>query len=127
MGRKRSYPTAFRQQMVALVRSGRSANSLAKEFEPAAQTISAWVRQADRDEGRRDDGLKEVKRRVEKQLEASNHSGELLDDLHEDDLWGLDLSRETADDAASMKEVLRITSKFKGSIAKVVSEERDER
>lgn len=43
--------------MVALVRSGRSANDLAKEFEPTAQTISAWVRQADRDEGRRDDGL----------------------------------------------------------------------
>ena len=34
MGRKRSYPTAFRQQMVDLVRSGRSANDLAKEFEP---------------------------------------------------------------------------------------------
>ena len=51
MGRKRSYPTAFRQQMVNLVRSGRSANDLAKEFEPTAQTISAWVRQADRDEG----------------------------------------------------------------------------
>ncbi len=57
MGRKRSYPAAFRQQMVALVRSGRSANDLAKEFEPTAQTISAWVRQADRDEGRREDGL----------------------------------------------------------------------
>ena len=41
MGRKRSYPAAFRQQMVALVRSGRSANDLAKEFEPTAQTISA--------------------------------------------------------------------------------------
>ena len=57
MGRKRSYPAAFRQQMVALVRSGRSANDLAKEFDLTAQTISAWVRQADRDEGRRDDGL----------------------------------------------------------------------
>ena len=59
MGRKRSYPAAFRQQMVVLVRLGRSANDLAKEFEPTAQTIrvSAWVRQADRDEGRRDDGL----------------------------------------------------------------------
>ncbi len=72
------------------------------------------------------DDLKEVKRRLEKQLEESNHSREPLDDLHEDDLWGLDLSRETADDAASMREVLRITSKFKGSIAKIVSEERDE-
>ncbi len=43
--------------MVALVRSGRNANDLAKEFEPTAQTINAWVRQADRDEGRREDGL----------------------------------------------------------------------
>ena len=58
---------------------------------------------------------------------SSYHSREPLDDLHEDDLWGLDLSRETADDAASMKEVLRITSKFKGSMAKIVSEGRDER
>ncbi|MCY4352474.1 MAG: hypothetical protein OXC45_05125 [Gemmatimonadetes bacterium] len=73
------------------------------------------------------DDLKEVKRRLEKQLEASNRSRGPVDDLHEDDLWGLDLSRETADDAASMREVLRITSKFKGSIAKIVSEERDER
>ena len=55
MGRKRSYPAAFRQQMVALVRSGRNANDLAKEFEPTAQTINAWVRQ-DR-EGRFHSGL----------------------------------------------------------------------
>lgn len=73
MGRKRSYPAAFRQQMVNLVRSGRSANDLAKEFEPTAQTVSAWVRQADRDEGRRDDGLTsrervELQRRENKRL-----------------------------------------------------------
>ncbi len=73
------------------------------------------------------DDLREVKRRLEKQLEEANHSREPMDDMHEDDLWGLDLSRETADDAASMKKVLRITSKFKGSMAKIVSEERDER
>ena len=72
------------------------------------------------------DDLKEVKRRLEKQLDEANRSRGPVDDLHEDDLWGLDLSRETADDAASMKEVLRITSKFKGSMAKIVSEERDE-
>ena len=40
MGRKRSYPAAFRQQMVALVRWGRSANDLAKAFAPTGQTIS---------------------------------------------------------------------------------------
>ena len=73
------------------------------------------------------DDLKEVKRRLEKQLEESNHSREPLDGLHEDDLWGLDLNRVATDDATSMREVLKITSKFKGSMAKIVSEERDER
>ena len=31
--------------------------SLGQEFEPSGQTIRSWVRQADRDEGRRADGL----------------------------------------------------------------------
>jgi transposase len=43
--------------MIELVRAGRSPGSLAREFEPSAQCIYNWVRQADRDEGRRDDGL----------------------------------------------------------------------
>ena len=42
--------------MIELVRSGRSPQSLAKEFEPTAQAIRNWVAQADRDAGRRDDG-----------------------------------------------------------------------
>ncbi len=57
MGRsRRSYPPEFRQQMVELVRAGRSPASLAREFEPSAQAIRLWVRQADLDEGRRSDG-----------------------------------------------------------------------
>jgi transposase len=51
------YPPEFRRQMVELVRAGRSPEELAREFEPAAQSIRAWVAQADRDEGARDDGL----------------------------------------------------------------------
>ncbi|UZF95731.1 hypothetical protein NWE53_27460 (plasmid) [Bosea sp. NBC_00550] len=39
--------------MVALVRSGRTAEELAREFEPAAQLIAKWVRQAERDAGKR--------------------------------------------------------------------------
>jgi transposase len=39
------------------VRAGRSPSELAKEFEPSAQAIRTWVEQADRDEGRRGDGL----------------------------------------------------------------------
>ena len=38
------YPAAFRQQMIKLVRSGRSPEALAREFEPTAQAIRNWVR-----------------------------------------------------------------------------------
>ena len=40
-------PPEFRRQMIELVRSGRSPGSLAKEFEPSAQTIQTWVKLAD--------------------------------------------------------------------------------
>ncbi len=45
------YPADFRDQIVALARTGRSIEDLAREFEPS------WVKQADRDGGRRTDGL----------------------------------------------------------------------
>jgi len=45
------YPTEFREQMVALVRTGRSVESLAREYEPCAATIHEWVRQAAADDG----------------------------------------------------------------------------
>jgi len=51
------YPAEFRRRLVELVRAGRTPESLAKDFEPTAQTIRNWVKQADLDEGRRSDGL----------------------------------------------------------------------
>ena len=51
------YAPEYRRQMVELVRTGRTPGELAREFECSAQAIRNWVRQADRDEGRRDDGL----------------------------------------------------------------------
>jgi len=36
------YSPEFRQQIVELVRSGRSAHDLSHEFEPTAQTITNW-------------------------------------------------------------------------------------
>ena len=51
------YTPEFRRQMIELVRSGRSPENLAKEFEPTAQAIRNWVAQAERDAGRRDDGV----------------------------------------------------------------------
>ncbi len=67
-----SYPPEYRRQLVDLVRSGRSADSLAREFEPSAQTIRAWVKQADIDEGRREDGLTTVEREELKRLRREN-------------------------------------------------------
>lgn len=57
MSRFRSaYPPEFRRQMVELVRSGRTPEELSREFEPTAQSITNWVKQSERDAGKRADG-----------------------------------------------------------------------
>ena len=69
---RRPYPAEFRRQMIELVRTGRSPESLSHEFEPSAQTIHNWVQQADRDEGRRDDGLVSADREELRRLRREN-------------------------------------------------------
>ena len=69
---RRPYPAEFRSQMVELVRSGRSPESLAKEFEPTAKAIRNWVKQADRDEGLRADGLTTAEREELRRLRREN-------------------------------------------------------
>jgi len=66
------YPPEFKKELVELARSGRSPESLAKEFEPSAPTIRAWVKQADLDEGRRADGLTTVEREELRRLRREN-------------------------------------------------------
>jgi transposase len=66
------YPPEFRRQMIELVRVGRSPEELAKEFEPSAQAIRNWVAQADRDEGRRSDGLTNSERSELARLRKEN-------------------------------------------------------
>ena len=56
------YPPQYRQQIIELLRAGRSPEELAREFEPTAQTINHWVKQADLDDGRRQDGLTTAER-----------------------------------------------------------------
>jgi len=51
------YPPEYRRRLVDMVRAGRTPGSLARQFEPSAEAIRNWVRQADLDEGRRADGL----------------------------------------------------------------------
>ena len=45
------YAPEFRRQIVELVRAGRDPSDLAREFEPSAQAIRNWVREADRGGG----------------------------------------------------------------------------
>ena len=66
------YPVAFRQQMVDLVRAGRSPEALSKEFEPTAQAIRNWVKQDDLDNGRREDGLTTEERTELRHLRREN-------------------------------------------------------
>ena len=60
--KQRVYPPEFRQQLIELVRAGRTPEELSREFEPSGQTIRNWVAQADRDRGARSDGLTSAER-----------------------------------------------------------------
>ena len=66
------YAPEFRQQMINLVSMGRTPESLSREFEPSAQTIHNWVRQADRDDGRRTDGTTSPEREELQRLRRDN-------------------------------------------------------
>ena len=50
-------PPEFREQIIELVRAGRTPEEHAEEYEPSAQTIRNWLTQADRDTGARKAGL----------------------------------------------------------------------
>jgi transposase len=69
---QRAYPAEYRAQIVELVRSGRSPESLEKEFSVTAPTIRSWVRQADRDSGARADGLTTSERAELAELRRQN-------------------------------------------------------
>ncbi len=58
--------------MVELIRSGRTPGELARDFEPSSQAIRNWVRQADRDEGRRNDGVTSAEREELGRLRREN-------------------------------------------------------
>jgi len=76
------YPPAFRQQMIELVRVGRSPEELAREFEPSAQAIRNWVEQAERENGQREEGLtsaeREELRRLRREVRQLRQEREIL-------------------------------------------------
>ena len=67
-----AYPPEFRQQMVELVKSGRTPNELAREYEPSAGSIRNWVAQHERDGGQRSDGLSTEERLELRRLRREN-------------------------------------------------------
>ncbi len=66
------YPPEYRQQLVDLVRGGRTPEELSREFEPSAQSISNWVRQAELDGGLRCDGLTSEEKSELRKLRREN-------------------------------------------------------
>ena len=70
--RNTPYPLEFRQQMVELAHTGRTPEELSREFEPSAQAIRNWVAQAERDSGRRSDGLTSTEREELRRLKREN-------------------------------------------------------
>lgn len=72
MGKRKRYSAEFQQQMVRLVRSGRTPEELGREFEPSSQAIRKWVKQAELDDGTRTDGLKTEEREELARLRREN-------------------------------------------------------
>ena len=70
----RPYPPEFRQRVIELVRKGRTPEELGRQFEPSAQAIRNWVRQADRDDGRRQDMLTTVEQEELRRLRRENRA-----------------------------------------------------
>ncbi len=66
------YAEEFRQQILELVRAGRTPEELAHEFEPTAQTIRNWLKQAELDAGERHDGLTSTERAELARLRREN-------------------------------------------------------
>ena len=79
---RKPYPPEFRQQMVELVRAGRTPEELSREYEPTAQSIWNWVRQAERDGSVRQDGLttdeKEELRKLRREVRVLREEKEIL-------------------------------------------------
>ncbi len=81
--KRRSFTKAYKAEVVALIRkSGKSVGAVSREFEPTAQSIWNWVRQAERDQGVRQDGLttdeKEELRRLRREIRVLREEKEIL-------------------------------------------------
>jgi transposase len=79
-GRGKKYPAEFRERAVRLVRSSEEAQpsqwaaicSVAAKLGCNTETLRGWVRQAERDEGTRNEGLTSAERERLRALEKEN-------------------------------------------------------
>jgi len=67
------YAAEYRRRIIELARAGHSIKELAREFEPSANAIREWVKQAALDEGLRSDGLNTTEREELTRLRRENH------------------------------------------------------
>jgi transposase len=66
------YPLEYRRRIIELARAGRKIEELAREFEPSANAIRKWLKQAALDEGLRSDGLTTSEREELNRLRREN-------------------------------------------------------
>ena len=66
------YAPEYRRRILELARAGRSIKELAREFEPTAETIRQWIKQAGLDDGLRSDGLTTSEREELNRLRREN-------------------------------------------------------
>ena len=83
----RRYAPEYKARMVELVRAGRSADQLAREFEPSATAIRRWVEQADLDEGLRTDGLTTAERKEVRELKRELRRVKIERDILANSSW----------------------------------------
>ena len=69
---RKPYPPEFREQLVALVRAGRPPRTSPASLNRRPSRSSNWVAQADRDAGRRTDGLTTAERAELTRLRREN-------------------------------------------------------
>ena len=79
---RKTYPDEYKKKLIALVRGGRTPEELSRQFEPSAQSIWNWIAQAERDEGKRQDGLasseREELQRLRRQVARLEEEREIL-------------------------------------------------
>jgi transposase len=66
------YPPEFKAEAVAMVRSGRPFREVAAALGMNEQSLRNWVKQADLDQGKRQDGLTTEEREELRQLRREN-------------------------------------------------------